>query len=86
MMKKENTHIVLKRADVQEYLTGPEQRALDAMMDKIVRRRAYDGRKPVNDYYVCNTDEPYAGAVRSAILQGEESKREQDSGMEMENA
>jgi hypothetical protein len=84
-MLKENTHIVLKKDDVAKYLTKPEQETLGSFMDKIARGRACDGKQPVNYYYICNRDEPYAEAVYSAILEGEESRQEQGSDMEMEN-
>ena len=41
--------------------------------------RIYDGRKsenknPVNRYYICNLDEPYADEVFRVIKKGEEAK------------
>jgi hypothetical protein len=85
IMQKENTHIVLKKEDVARYLTEPERRTLGSLMDKITRGRACDGKQPVNSYYVCNRDEPYAEAVHSVILDGEESQQEQNHKVETEN-
>ena len=70
-MKKENTHIVIKRKDVLEYLEESEQIALEEMINKIVRGRAKSRKKPVNEYYIVNKDEPYAEVVHGIIIGGE---------------
>lgn len=73
-MEKVNIHIVLKREDVSNYLSKSEQAALDEMIDRIIRGREKDNKKPINSYYIVNVDEPYAEAVYDIITDGEKSK------------
>lgn len=73
-MEKVNTHIVLKREDVSNYLSKSEQAALDEMIDRIIRGREKDNKKSINSYYIVNVDEPYAEAVYDIITDGEKSK------------
>lgn len=73
-MKKVNTHIVIKREDALKYLTESEYRTLEELQNTIIRGRAKDNKKPVNNYYVCNVDEPYAEVVRGIIIGGEAVK------------
>lgn len=69
-----NMYIVLKREDVSNYLSKSEQAALDEMIDRIIRGRKKDNKKPINSYYIVNVDEPYAEAVYDIITDGEKSK------------
>ena len=73
-MKKENTHIVIKREDALKYLTEVEYQTLEEFMNIIIRGRAKDHKKPINNYYICNTDEPYAELVHGVIIGGETTK------------
>lgn len=73
-MKKENTHIVIKREDALKYLTEVEYQTLEEFMNTIIRGRAKDHKKPINNYYICNTDEPYAEVVHGVIIGGEATK------------
>ena len=73
--EKVDKHIVIKKEDIFKYLEEPEQIALDEMLNKIVHGRAKDLKSPVNHYYVCNTDEPYAEVVRGVIIGGEAVKQ-----------
>ena len=41
------------------------------MLNKIMSGRIKDKKVPVNHYYLCNEDEPYADIVRGVILGGE---------------
>lgn len=77
-MNKVNTHIVIKRADALKYLTEVEYQTLEEMQNTIIRGRAKDHKKPINNYYVCNTDEPYAEVVHGIII-GEEAVKESNS-------
>ena len=43
-------------------------------MRKIELGRASLYKKPCNEYYVCNVDEPYAENVHNAIVNGELAK------------
>lgn len=74
MIKKENTHVVIKREDILKYLEETEQITLDEMLNKIIRGRAKDNKKPINNYYVVNKDEPYAEVVHGIIVGGEAVK------------
>ena len=73
-MEKVNTHVVIKREDILKYLEEPEQIALEEMLNKITRSRAKDNKKPTNNYYVVNKDEPYAEVVHGIIIGGEAVK------------
>ena len=70
-MDKVNTHIVIKREDALKYLTEVEYQTLEEFMNTIIRGRAKDHKKPINNYYICNTDEPYAEVIKSVIMLGE---------------
>lgn len=72
--EKIDTHIVLKREDILKYLEEPEQIALENMIVKIITGRERDQKHPVNNYYICNTDEPYAEVVHGVIIRGEATK------------
>lgn len=73
-MERVNTHIVIKREDALKYLTEVEYQALEDMQSVIIRGRKKDGKNPINNYYICNTDEHYADVVRGVIRLGEETK------------
>lgn len=75
-MEKANTHVVIKREDILKYLEEPEQIALEEMLNKITRGRAKDNKKPTNNYYVVNKDEPYAEVVHGIIIGGETVKEQ----------
>lgn len=73
-MKKENTHIIIKRQDALKYLTEVEYQTLEQILCTISQGRNKDGKNPINTYYVCNTDEPYAEVVHGVIMGGEAVK------------
>ena len=75
-MKKENTHVVIKREDILKYLKEPEQIVLEKMCNKIIRGREKDHKNPNNEYYVVNKDEPYAEVVYGIIIGGEAVKEQ----------
>lgn len=72
---KTNTHIVIKREDIIKYLTDNQIGYLDEILNIIAAGRKKDGKKPINSYYICNIDEPYANEVNKVILKGESEKR-----------
>ena len=76
-MKKIDTHIVIKKKDIIKYLDELERAALENMMNKIIRHRVRDNKKPINHYYVVNKDEPYAEVVHGIIIAGEVVKEKQ---------
>ena len=77
-MKKENTHIVIKKKDIFLYLSKTEQATLKEMLDKITSGRAKAGKQPCNRYYVINKDEPYAEVIRGIIIGGEAAKEQSE--------
>lgn len=74
---KTSTHIVIKRKDVCKYLSNNQIKYLDAILNTIADGRKKDGKKPVNSYYICNTDESYADEVLAIILKAESEVSEQ---------
>lgn len=68
---KKNTHTVLKNNDIDKYLNTEQKKNLDDILQTIASGRDKDGKKIFNEYYVCNTDEPYADKVIDVILRGE---------------
>ena len=73
-MNKKNMYIVIKREDAFKYLTESDLKLLDNMLGIICKGRSNDNKNPVNNYYVCNTDEPYANVVHGVIIGGEAAK------------
>ena len=71
---KTDAFVVIKNEDILKYLTGTEQEQLAKMLHIIATCRLDAGKRPVNSYYVCNVDEPYANKVREVILHGEGDK------------
>lgn len=65
----ENTHTVLKNADIEKYLNDSQKKNLQDIIMTIVYGRDRDGKEAVNQYYVCNVDEPYADKVLKVILE-----------------
>ena len=76
-MDKVNTHIVIKREDALKYLTEVEYQTLEEFLKTIIRGRAKDNKSPINNYYICNKDEPYAEVVHGVIIGGEAVKTKQ---------
>lgn len=58
-----NTHIVIKRSDVERYCNPQNKGALTSISNKIRRGREQDGRSSDHGYLVINQDEPYADEV-----------------------
>lgn len=77
---KANMYLVLKKKDIEAYLTEDEQISLNVMTEKIAKARSGNGKTPCNKYHVCNVDEPYADRVHKDILLGEALKRLPDDG------
>lgn len=61
-----NTHIVVKREHLK-FLNPEEQKSFLAACNKM----AVLSGSSKYQYYVCNTDEPYADKVLQVILEGE---------------
>lgn len=70
-MKNGISHIVIKKEDSLKYLSDKERQQLDSILQAIMGGREKDGKRPVNTYYICNTDEPYASFVYGVIMGGE---------------
>lgn len=75
----DTTHIVVKKEDALKYLTEPELKSLEHILNTIAKGRAEDKKKPTNQYYICNTDEPYAEIVHGVICAGEYSKKGEET-------
>jgi len=69
-------YCVIKNKDVTEYLDENEQKSLAQIQSKICEARMSDGKKEINQYWVCNIDEPYSRKVIEIILKGESDKQE----------
>ena len=67
----EITHIVIKKEDALKYLPEPAFQSLCQMLNIIAEGRSADGKKPVNEYYICNVDKEYAEIVHGVIMAGE---------------
>lgn len=68
------SHLVLKNSDIEKYLTIEEMNTLQGLIIKIGRGRMLDRKPPINEYYICNLDEPYAAQVSQTIIHGELDK------------
>jgi len=73
-MDKKNMYVVFKREDALKYLTEVELQSLETILSTICEGRSRDNKTPFNNYYVCNTDEPYADVVHGVIISGEAAK------------
>lgn len=67
-------YIVIKKEDALQHLSATELHTLDTLLNTIIKGRARDNKKPINKYYVCNVDEPYAQVVHGVIIGGEAVK------------
>ena len=67
-------YIVIKKDDALKYLPEPMLISLECILNTIAEGRAKDNKKPANQYYICNTDEPYAEIVHGVIAAGEYEK------------
>ena len=57
-----------------KHLTDEGRDNFSAIMKAIQLGRIHEGKTPLNNYYVCNQDEPYAQKVIDIILAGEDEK------------
>lgn len=69
-MKKQNTHIVIKRDDIKKYLSVRQLNNLQDVLNTIMNGREKDGKNRCNEYYICNVDEHYSDKVLDVILKG----------------
>lgn len=69
-----DTHLVLKVEDIEKYLCPAQMDSLNEICNTIAKGRYEDEKHPVNTYFICNKDEPYAKDVEDVILKGEEEK------------
>lgn len=74
MKIKENIFTIIKNDDIDKYLNDEMRVSLGLILSRISVARMQDGKKGVNEYYVCNKDEPYSDKVLNAILEGEHDK------------
>lgn len=71
--KYEEKFIVINRKDLK-HISEEGKANLDAIFKGIQVGRINDDKKALNNYYVCNQDEPYAKKVIEIILEGEDMK------------
>lgn len=65
----ERKYIVIKIDDLIKYVKAPVKLALlDNDLKDIQAGRKSEGKEPIPEYLVVNTDEPYAGLVYKIIL------------------
>lgn len=69
-MKKQNTHIVIKRDDIKKYLSVRQLNNLQDVLNTIMNGREKDGKNRCNKYYICNVDESYSDKVLDIIQKG----------------
>ncbi len=73
-MIDEMKFVVIKKEDALKYLPEPMLQSLETILNTIASARAENGKKPINEYWICNKDEPYAEMVHGVIVAGEISK------------
>jgi hypothetical protein len=61
-------YIIWKLDEVLQVCTQAELKLLDGIVDRILRKREAEGKKPVHNYIVVNTDEEYAPEVREILV------------------
>ncbi|AXH71211.1 hypothetical protein BSP38_169 [Bacillus phage BSP38] len=66
-MSKKDKFIVWKVDELIPMCTEAELKILSRIVDRIVRKRVDEGKKPANSYIVISTDEPYADDVREIL-------------------
>lgn len=79
MAKKENKFfaLIIPMKDYNGFIEmKPEVEPLLSNISKAYAQyRKSIGKKPYNEYIICNQDEPYAEEVWQIILKGEEKKK-----------
>lgn len=71
--KSDREFVVLNFKDITRYLDENDQRTLKSICSKVCKGRTGEGKK-LNNYIVCNDDEPFANDVLKVILDGEAQK------------
>jgi hypothetical protein len=75
MKIKENTHIILKREDVEKYCNEEQKLFMLGIETSVINGRIKDGKK-LNAYIICNTDETYFPFMYAVLKVGEEAKEQ----------
>jgi hypothetical protein len=60
-------YVVWKLDEILQVCTPAELKLLDGIVDRVLRKREAEGKSPVNNYIVINTDEVYAEEVREIL-------------------
>lgn len=74
MDKNRRIHAIVKFEDLDASLTEEQRGEFLSMLSRVEKYRQSQGKSKMNNYYVCNVDEPYSDSVYEAIKTGEESK------------
>lgn len=75
----DDTHIVIKRKDLELALNQDDIEILYSMLNVIAEYRRDKGKKGHNSYLVVNCDEPYANEVFGVIAKNEFMKEEREA-------
>ena len=73
MKIKENTHVILKREDIERYCNEEQKLFMLGIETSVMNGRIKDGKK-LNAYIICNTDEQYYNDMYAVLCAGEEAK------------
>jgi hypothetical protein len=60
-------YVVWKLDEILQVCTPAELKLLDGIVDRILVKREAEGKNPVNNYIVVNSDEGYAEEVREVL-------------------
>jgi len=64
---QDDKYWVLKLDELLAVCTQPELQKFETIVDRILHKRAAEGKPPVNSYIVINTDEVYADEVKEIL-------------------
>jgi len=75
-MERENRYLVIKRKDIEEYLSYEQRMMLDSLADNVKYRRLLAGKR--DDTFVCVADdwpeyEPTWAAIEKRVNSSKES-------------
>lgn len=72
-MERYNKYLVIKRTDIEKYLSQDAKAILEYLIEKINTGRLFE-KKPLHNYIVVNQSKTYAEKVWQLIDESEEAK------------
>lgn len=69
-------YTVIKNEDIEKYLNEGGKKILTGLLSYINHNKEIDGKTTDNNYYIVNTDEPYAEDVLSILQYTEKTGKE----------